>query len=73
MQAVFAGHDHVNDFCALYKGVYLVYTQCTGYNTYSMEDIAGWNEKECRYGVTLTVLKPDSEIEIYPKLNSSLK
>lgn len=72
LQAVFAGHDHVNDFCALYKGVYLVYTQCTGYNTYSMEDLAGWDEKECRYGVTLTVLKPDSEIEIYPKLNSSL-
>ena len=56
--AAFFGHDHVNDFCALYRGVYLVYTQCGGYNTYSMEDKRGWKEQDCHYGATLTDLMP---------------
>ena len=64
LQAVFAGHDHVNDFCAVYRGVYLVYTQCGGYNTYSMEDSQGWQEQDCHYGVTLTVLLPDGSLRI---------
>ena len=64
LQAVFAGHDHVNDFCAVYRGVYLVYTQCGGYNTYSMEDRHGWNERDCHYGVTLTALLPDGALRI---------
>ena len=64
LQAVFAGHDHVNDFCALYRGVYLVYSQCGGYNTYSMEDRAGWAEKDCHYGATLTTLLPDGNLRI---------
>ena len=64
LQAVFAGHDHVNDFCAVYRGVYLVYTQCGGYNTYSMEDRQGWQERDCHYGVTLTALLPDGNVRI---------
>ena len=64
LQAVFAGHDHVNDFCAVYRGVYLVYTQCGGYNTYSMEDRQGWQERDCHYGVTLTALLPDGALRI---------
>ena len=64
LQAVFAGHDHVNDFCAFYRGVYLVYTQCGGYNTYSMEDRRGWQEPDCHYGVTLTALLPDGSLRI---------
>ncbi len=64
LQAVFAGHDHVNDFCALYRGVYLVYTQCGGYNTYSMEDRQGWQEPDCHYGTTLTALQPDGALRI---------
>lgn len=70
LQALFAGHDHINDFCALYKGVYLVYTQCTGYNTYNMTEKAGWDEKECHYGVTLTTVKKDGSIKIEQKKNS---
>ena len=70
LQAVYAGHDHVNDFCAEYDGIYLVYTQCTGYNVYSMEDRADWDEKDCHYGTTLTVLKPDGSLEFHKKKNS---
>lgn len=64
LQAIFAGHDHVNDFCALYRGVYLVYTQCGGYNTYSMEDKQGWPERDCHYGVTLASLLPDGSLRV---------
>ena len=64
LQAIFSGHDHVNDFCALYRGVYLVYTQCGGYNTYSMEDKQGWPESDCHYGVTLTTLLPNGALRM---------
>ena len=64
LQAIFAGHDHVNDFCALYRGVYFVYTQCGGYNTYSMEDKQGWPERDCHYGVTLASLLPDGSLRV---------
>lgn len=70
LQAMFSGHDHINDFCALYKGVYLVYTQCTGYNTYNMTEKAGWDEKDCHYGVTLATCLPDGSVKIEQKKNS---
>ena len=72
LQAVFSGHDHVNDFCALYRGVYLVYSQGGGYNTYSMEDRKGWNERDCHYGVTLTTLLPDGNLQITPERYADL-
>ena len=31
-EAMFCGHDHCNDFCAKYEGIYLVYNQTGGYN-----------------------------------------
>ena len=70
LQALFAGHDHINDFCAEYEGVYLVYTQCTGYNTYSMMDKKGWDEKDCHFGVTLTTLNKDGSILIEQRKNA---
>ena len=72
LQAVFAGHDHVNDFCAEYRGVTLVYSQCGGYNTYSMEDKKGWPEKDCHYGVTLTALLPDGSLRITQEKYSAI-
>jgi hypothetical protein len=68
-QAVFAGHDHVNDFCAQYKGVYLVYAQCDGYNTYTMKDIAGWDEKDWMQGVTMVNLHADGSLSFRQKFN----
>lgn len=70
LQAMFAGHDHINDFCALYKGVYLVYTQCGGYNTYNMMEKAGWDEKDCHFGVTLTTVGKNGNILIEQKKHS---
>lgn len=68
-QAVFAGHDHVNDFCAIYDGIYLVYNQCGGYETYTMFDIKGWDEKEWMQGVTVTDIKSDGKFDISPRYN----
>lgn len=70
LQGVFAGHDHINDLCAVYDGVYLVYSQCTGYNTYNMTSRKNFPEKDCHYGVTLTVLHSDGSIEVIPSKNS---
>ena len=67
LQAIFSGHDHINDLCAIYEGIYLVYSQCTGYNTYNMTEKLNFKEADCHYGVTLTTLHNDGTITIEPK------
>lgn len=69
-QAVFSGHDHVNDFCALHEGVYLVYNQCGGYETYTMEEIAHLPEKAWQQGSTITCIESDGKFTISQRLNS---
>ncbi len=69
-QAVFCGHDHLNDFCALYDGVYLVYNQCGGYETYTMEEITHLSENSWKQGVTVTEIEPEGEFKISQRLNS---
>lgn len=69
-QAVFSGHDHVNDFCAIYDGVYLVYNQPGGYETYTMEEKKDWPEKDWPQGVTITDIRTDSCFEISRRFNS---
>ncbi len=68
-QAVIVGHDHINDFCAKYDGVYLVYAQCDGYNTYTMGTNFGWDEKDWMQGVTMVDLTPDGEISFRQRFN----
>lgn len=68
-QAVFSGHDHVNDFCAIYDGVYLVYNQNGGYETYTMYDKKGWDEKDWMQGVTITDIESDGKFDISPRYN----
>lgn len=68
--AIFSGHDHVNDFCALYKGVFLVYNQCCGYETYKLDEINGAPESEWPLGVTVTEIGRDGKIRISSRLNS---
>ena len=71
-QAVFCGHDHVNDFCAKYDGVYLVYNQPGGYSTYTLDGYNGipCAEKDLLNGVTVTTVHPDGSIEITRRLNA---
>ena len=64
LQAVFAGHDHINDFIALYEGIYLVYGRCTSYNTYNLDEKFGYPEEKCLRGATLTTLTDGDDIKI---------
>lgn len=71
-QAIFAGHDHVNDWTAVYDGILLVYNQCGGYNCYTMGDYNGhhWEEKDWQQGVTLTTVHKDGSVELKQSFNS---
>ncbi len=69
-QAVFAGHDHVNDFCAAYKGIKLVYCQNAGYDEYNMGTLFGSPEEDFLQGVTETDIKADGSFNVFHKLNS---
>ena len=72
-QAIFAGHDHVNDWAAKYEGIWLVYTQAGGYNCYGMGNYNNtffWDEKDWLQGSTLTTIKPDGTITLEQKKNS---
>ena len=68
-QAVVVGHYHINDFCAEYDGVYLVYAQCGGYNTYTMGSNFGWEEKDWMQGVTMIDVAQDGEIVFRQRFN----
>ena len=68
-QAVIVGHDHINDFCAKYEGVYLVYAQCDGYNTYTMGENFGWDEKDWMQGVTIIDMDKNGEIAFRQRFN----
>lgn len=69
-KAVFAGHDHVNDWCAKYKGIYLVYSQHAGYSPYHMGTNFDRPEEKWMQGVTLTTIHPDNSFDIRQELNS---
>ena len=69
-QAVFCGHDHVNDYCALYKDVFLVYYQPCGYETYGMADKKGWDEKDWPLGVTVILIHINGTFDLARRLNS---
>ncbi len=69
-QAVFVGHDHLNDFCALHEGVYLVYNQSGGYETYTMEEITHLPESTWKQGVTLAELFPNREFKLSQRFNA---
>ena len=70
-QAVVVGHDHVNDFCAEYDGVRLVYAQCGGYNSYvcdTMRSLFG-DEKNWLQGATMIDVAEDGEIVFRQRFN----
>ena len=69
-QAVFCGHDHVNDYCALYKDVFLVYNQPCGYETYGMADKKEWEEKDWPLGVTVILIHINGSFDLARRLNS---
>ena len=67
--AVFAGHDHINDWCVEYKGVKFVYSQPGGYTAYHLGTARGLPEERWQQGVTVTDVYPDGSIKITPRYN----
>lgn len=39
IKGVFVGHDHINSYCAILKGIKLGYAGCTGYGSYGQNDV----------------------------------
>ncbi|MBR2730885.1 MAG: metallophosphoesterase [Clostridia bacterium] len=68
-QAVFCGHDHINDWCALYDGIYLVYNLPGNYNSYHLGTNCGFPEEKWVQGVTVTALQADGSIAITQRYN----
>lgn len=71
-QAIFAGHDHVNDWAAKYDGIWLVYSQGGGYNCYGIDNYNGYRveEKDWLQGCTLTTILEDGSITLEQRKNS---
>ena len=70
-QGIFVGHDHVNDFAAIYDGIYLVYNQCGGYNCYNISQyFPDLPESEWCEGATITTVHTDGSIELRQSFNS---
>lgn len=68
-QAVYCGHDHINDFCANYKGITFIYSQYDGYETYNMGSKFGWPEEKWMQGVTITEILPDGSFTVGRRFN----
>ena len=58
-QAVYFGHDHVNNFGVMYKNILLSYIQPSGYGVYNMESKFDSPENEWIQGCTLLSIKAD--------------
>ena len=69
-EAVFSGHDHMNDWCAVYKGVHLVYSLPDGYNEYHFGTKTDRPESEWVQGATITTLHADGSFDIKQRYNS---
>ncbi|MDD3946601.1 MAG: metallophosphoesterase [Clostridia bacterium] len=65
-QAVFCGHDHINNFIIQYQGIYLVYVQKGGYSSYDMATRGLGEENQ---GYTNTVVNADGSIGITHFIN----
>jgi hypothetical protein len=65
-EAMFCGHDHCNDFCAEYEGIYLVYNQTGGYNCYRLYDseIMNSDESTWHYGVNTTDISKNGSLKM---------
>ncbi len=71
-QAIFSGHDHVNDWAAKYEGIWLVYNQFGSYNAYGRDNYNGMHldEKDWHQGVNITEIHKDGSIELSQRFHS---
>ena len=62
-QAVYFGHDHVNDFGAMHGNILFSYIQPSGYGVYNMESKFDSPESEWIQGCTLLEINTDGTFE----------
>ncbi len=60
-QAVYFGHDHVNDFGVMYDNILFSYIQPSGYGVYNMESKFDAPENEWIQGCTILNIEPNGE------------
>ena len=65
-EAMFCGHDHCNDFCAKYDGIYLAYNQTGGYNCYRLYDskVMNADASTWHYGVNTIDIAKDGAFKM---------
>ena len=70
-QAIFCGHDHVNDYDCLYQGVHFVYLQKSGYASYDLyTKKMVVSESLRRQGTNVITILSDGSFTNEPKLNT---
>lgn len=69
-QAVYFGHDHKNDFGAIYDGILLSYIQSSGYGSYNM-GTSGYPESEWLQGCTILNIRDNGTYTAKAHLNHS--
>lgn len=62
--AIFAGHDHVNNYNSLYKGINFVFAQPSGYGTYDIVSKGIGDETERLQGCTVITINSDGTFNI---------
>ena len=70
-EAFFAGHDHINDYDVLYKGVRLIYVQMGGYEIYSMDKF-DLPESEWMQGATVMKIHNDGSFDLTRRYNRDM-
>ena len=70
-QAVYCGHDHINNFGVEYKGIILSYIEMSGYSSYGMKK-RGAPESEWLQGYTVLDMNADGLYEHSQKLYAKI-
>ena len=69
IQAIYYGHDHINDFGVIYDGILMSYIQPAGYSSYNMENSQNAPESEWIQGYTKLEIKTDGTYDAYQCFN----
>jgi hypothetical protein len=70
-EAIFVGHDHINDYEALYQGVRFVYCQSSGYTSYDVVSKFNLSDSDRLQGCLVVNIGVDGSYNIERIINSS--
>lgn len=72
VDAVFCGHDHLNNFGVMHEGILLSYIEPSGYGSYTTASRLGWPEADWLQGYTKLTLHPAGGFDQVQVRNSAL-